>query len=92
MAELAICQDCNQPYLTSEGCTRLRLDGRERVPLPGDWGEPCRDCATPPGGIHHRGCCVEHCSVCGDQARFCGCGGEVPHGGRAHVSHGPGRA
>lgn len=27
----------------------------------------CRDCGTPPGGLHHSGCCVGECRVCHDQ-------------------------
>jgi hypothetical protein len=49
----AICTDCGLDMERS--CTvdpgRVQHDG----------GLPCRDCATPPGGLHHRGCCVEAC-------------------------------
>ena len=34
---------------------------------------PCRDCATPPGGVHHPGCCVERCPACLGQALGCEC-------------------
>jgi hypothetical protein len=34
---------------------------------------PCRDCATPVGGVHHPGCCVERCPACLDQALGCPC-------------------
>jgi hypothetical protein len=34
---------------------------------------PCGDCGTPPGGVHHPGCCLELCPVCRGQALGCPC-------------------
>jgi hypothetical protein len=36
----------------------------------------CRDCGTPPGGVHHPGCCVERCPDCLSQALGCPCFGD----------------
>jgi hypothetical protein len=33
----------------------------------------CSDCDTPPGGVHHPGCCVERCPACLGQALGCRC-------------------
>jgi hypothetical protein len=33
----------------------------------------CRDCNTPAGGLHHPGCDMEDCPVCGWQVLSCGC-------------------
>jgi hypothetical protein len=33
----------------------------------------CRDCGTPPGGVHRPGCCVERCPACLGQALGCRC-------------------
>jgi hypothetical protein len=33
----------------------------------------CRDCRTPPGGVHHPGCCLERCPACLGQALGCPC-------------------
>jgi hypothetical protein len=48
-------------------------DEWESKKWPGDIDFPCRDCGTPPGGVHHPGCCVERCPACLSQAITCGC-------------------
>jgi hypothetical protein len=48
-------------------------DERESKAWRGVIDFPCRDCRTPPGGVHHPGCCVERCPACRGQAISCGC-------------------
>jgi hypothetical protein len=55
--------------------------GSERFHRPRRGGElgawspdsPCPDCATPPGGLHHRGCQLAGCGACGGRLLACGC-------------------
>jgi hypothetical protein len=50
---------------------RLRY-GSERI-LQAAWPGPCRDCAALDGQHHLRGCCLQECPACGEQAMY-GCG------------------
>jgi hypothetical protein len=47
--------------------------GDERNSMRSNIDFPCRDCATPPGGVHHPGCRVERCPACLAQALGCEC-------------------
>ena len=38
-----------------------------------DRDDPCEVCGVFPGGIHHLGCDIEECPVCGDQFTVCEC-------------------
>ena len=38
--------------------------------------EDCDDCGCPPSGLHHPGCDVERCPICGGQVISCSCGRE----------------
>jgi hypothetical protein len=81
---MVVCRDCAQEMLTEVSCRShpIALDGRllARVRW-GDerdsrrWGAhgPCGDCATPIGGVHHLGCCMEQCPACVKQLISCGC-------------------
>jgi hypothetical protein len=35
--------------------------------------EPCNDCNTPLGGMHHPGCDLEECPACHSQSIGCDC-------------------
>lgn len=36
-------------------------------------GKRCRDCGAMPGHLHHPGCLIEECPVCGCQVLACDC-------------------
>ena len=38
----------------------------------------CGDCGVATGGVHHPGCAVEQCPVCGEQLFCCDCEKEEP--------------
>ena len=61
-----------QTTVTIDGVKLARQPyGRE---FPGIQLPPtCRDCATEIGDLHVRGCCVEVCPACGEQAISCDC-------------------
>lgn len=81
---MAVCRYCEGEMKDEISCRpdSLVIDGVVIKPV--RWGEEkeshgrridycCRDCGTPPGGVHHPGCCVERCPNCLGQAVGCGC-------------------
>ena len=81
---MAVCTTCAGEMTEHISClsTPIAIGGRLFDPI--RWGEevesrrwtidfPCRDCGTPPGGVHHPGCCVERCPGCLGQAFWCPC-------------------
>lgn len=75
----ATCHQCGQVMDPGVACTKATYgdfaDGitRERIPYRADAPHPCRDCGTPPGGLHHPGCDNELCPGCREQAISCDC-------------------
>jgi hypothetical protein len=61
---IAACDVCGQDMARHVGC----IDPAFSMPHEGP--ERCRDCLTPHGGLHHRGCLVARCD-CGAQAVMC---------------------
>ncbi len=54
------------------------LPGEDRVPYGQEArgpfaGENCHDCSVSRGAIHHFGCDVEECPMCGGQLLGCDC-------------------
>jgi hypothetical protein len=84
---MAQCPLCESEMLGGTSCRPdpLRIGRRLFEPIPwgsetgpqkrdlGDPKRPCRDCAVPPGGIHHHGCAMERCPSCRGQAIMCDC-------------------
>jgi len=81
---MAICPHCRGEMTEGISCKPdpIVIHGESYEPV--RWGEeaeskrwkvrtPCRDCATPLGGVHHPGCCIERCPVCLGQAFGCPC-------------------
>ena len=81
---MAICAHCGGEMTEGISCLTdpVIIDGKVYAPI--RWGqelrprhryepEECRDCATPLGGVHHPGCCLERCPACHGQAISCGC-------------------
>ena len=81
---MAICSHCGGEMTDGISCLTdpVVIDGKSYAPI--RWGqelrprhryepEECRDCATPLGGVHHPGCCMERCpgvSRSGDRLRL----------------------
>ena len=88
---MPICPTCEGEIAERISCLSapVEIDGELFDPI--RWGDergsrrsgkrwrvdaPCRDCGTPPGGVHHPGCCLESCPKCFGQALGCPCFGD----------------
>lgn len=73
---VAVCTYCDQEMQSRVSCTLECYDdfpdGVVRSRLPNS-NIPCKDCGTPPDGLHHPGCDSERCPACDDQAISCAC-------------------
>jgi hypothetical protein len=81
---MAICATCGGEMTQYISCDPavIRIGDTNHAPIrwgdePCPWHEStqsrCHDCGTPPGGVHHPGCCVERCPACLGQALGCPC-------------------
>jgi len=80
------CQDCGQEMLEAESCTKgwlmVQFSSAQllapRNTTYFDNNTRCHDCGilNKPGNIHHFGCCMERCPMCGGQLISCGCFGK----------------
>jgi len=76
---MAVCSDCNQEMREVDTCTLplLIINGKvyERNTVYFDHNERCHDCRilNREGNIHHFGCDMERCPICGGQLISCGC-------------------
>jgi hypothetical protein len=85
---MAMCDFCRNDMAEKPvGCVSFPLivNGRHYEPI--GWGSetgpqatyhlnldgPCGDCNAPRGGLHHPGCDLAQCPVCGGQMLGCGC-------------------
>jgi hypothetical protein len=75
----ATCEYCETTMRQGGGCVphsySASSDGSGAVaalPYDGEWTGPiCHDCGAAKGNLHHPGCDVERCPVCGLQAIGC---------------------
>lgn len=82
----AVCGECGQGMLQVDSCVMatIHLEGADYDPIP--YGQErwwtdykktprsrCHDCNVAIGGIHHPGCDMEECPVCGGQLFVCDC-------------------
>jgi hypothetical protein len=75
----ATCGYCNRVMSpANEGCVPVPVNGVEQIRFGeelSDWGAEsngrCRNCNVAPGGLHHAGCDVERCPICGGQRISC---------------------
>jgi hypothetical protein len=84
---VAECDVCGAEMRTARSCALSELvvadRRRPRLPYGAETGgrsgrDRCRDCGVSTGGVHHPGCCVEECPVCGQQLFCCDCEKEEP--------------
>ena len=84
---MAVCEQCGGEMMEQISCLSDPISARGELFEPIRWGRErenrrravdfaCRDCSTPPGGVHHPGCCVEQCPACLGQALGCPCFGD----------------
>lgn len=79
---MAKCKDCGQEMLDGKGCTvttyinrhaqRLGQGPIKRIAHNRGEGN-CHDCGVPQGAMHHPGCDMEACPICGGQLISCNC-------------------
>ncbi len=73
----AICKDCGQDMMAADACTKTRLlftDNQIKERNTEHFEEPsgrCHDCNIKHGEVHHWGCDVERCPICGLQLISC---------------------
>jgi hypothetical protein len=81
---VAVCGYCKSEMTDMVSCRPDALMLGDAIFEPIRWGNEtarrapsidfcCRDCGTPPRGVHHPGCCVEQCPACGELAVACPC-------------------
>ena len=74
----ATCKDCGQEMVKGGSCKVTHYaskdkgsKGVERLPSELDYN--CGDCNCAPNTLHHIGCDMERCPLCGGQALGCEC-------------------
>ncbi len=81
---MAICPACQQNMrspVARQGCIpRAGIFWGAETHSRDEWGgvkEPCPDCGVRVGALHHPGCDMEQCRICGVQRLMCGCDEEL---------------
>jgi hypothetical protein len=69
--EMRFARSCSLPAINIQGISHLRVRfGSER---PKFRSQRCGDCNVARGGLHHLGCDIERCPLCGGQLISCAC-------------------